>query len=245
MVCMVIDTMLAGFTLITTAVYTIVFGIFVIISSFFSKTGRIPYRLGKAWAWLIMRTNRVRIQIEGIEKVIKHRSYVFIANHASFLDPPAVALALKNPLRFVGKRSLLKVPLFGIAVKLARMILIDRNDSKNARELINNAVRELRDGISACFFAEGTRSLDGRLQKFKKGGFVLALKAKLPIVPITIVGSHLLLPRNTLRLKSGVMKVIIGDPIDTSGYSEEDRDALLEKVHAIIRSNLERMKRPA
>lgn len=242
---MIINAMLAGWTIITTVFYTLIFGIPVIFSALFSRTGRLPYRLGKLWAWFLMRTNRVKIQIEGFEKVIRNRSYVFIANHASFLDPPAVALALKNPLRFVGKRSLAKIPLFGSAIRLARMILIDREDSRNAREIINRAVQELKDGISACFFAEGTRSLDGRLQKFKKGGIVLALKAKLPIVPVTIVGSHLLLPRNALRIKAGVLKIIIGDPIDTSGFSEKDRDALLEKVHAIIRGNLERIEMPA
>jgi 1-acyl-sn-glycerol-3-phosphate acyltransferase len=242
---MIIDTMLAGWTVITTVLYTLIFGIPVIVSAFFSRTGRIPYRLGKCWAWLLMRTNRVKIQIEGFEKVIRQRSYVFIANHASFLDPPAVALALQNPLRFVGKRSLGRIPLFGSAIRLARMILIDREDSKNAREIINRAVQDLKDGISACFFAEGTRSPDGRLQRFKKGGIVLALKARLPIVPVTIVGSHLLLPRNALRIKAGVLKVIIGDPIDTSPYSEKDRDVLLEKVHEVIRGNLEHAKQPA
>jgi len=242
---MIIDTMLAGWTIVTTVLYTLLLGIPVIVSSFFSRTGRVPYRLGKCWAWLLMRTNRVKIHIEGFEKVIMHRSYVFISNHASFLDPPAVALALKNPLRFVGKRSLGRIPLFGSAIRLARMILIDRDDAKNARNIINGAVRELKDGISACFFAEGTRSLDGHLQKFKKGGVMLALNARLPIVPVTIIGSHLLLPRNALGIKSGVLRVIIGDPIDTSGYSEKDRDMLLDKVQSVIRGNLERMKVPA
>jgi 1-acyl-sn-glycerol-3-phosphate acyltransferase len=242
---MVIDTVLAFWTIITTVIYTIVFCIPVIITSFFSRTGRVPYVFGKSWAWLLMKTNRVKIQIEGFEKIIKHSSYVFIANHASNLDPPAVALALKNPLRFVGKKSLAKIPLFGSAIRLARMILIDRGDSDAARELVNRAVQELKDGISAFFFAEGTRSLDGHLQKFKKGGVMLALKARLPIVPITIIGSHNLLPRKALRIKAGVMKIIIGDPIDISGYTEKDRDALVDKVRSIISCNLERIKSPA
>jgi len=150
-------------------------------------------------------------------------------------------VALKNPLRFVAKKSLTKIPVFGIAIRLARMIIIDRDDSKSARDAINRAVQDLKDGISAFFFAEGTRSLDGQLQKFKKGGIILALKAKLPIVPITIVGSYKLLPKNALRIKAGVMKIIIGDPIDTTAYTENDRDDLLEKVRSVIRGNLERM----
>jgi 1-acyl-sn-glycerol-3-phosphate acyltransferase len=237
---MFIHAALAGWTIITTVLYTVVFCIPVIVTALFSRTGRLPYILGKTWAWLLMKTNRVKIQIEGLEKVIKNSSYVFIANHASNLDPPAVAVALKNPLRFVGKKSLAKIPLFGSAIKLARMILIDREDSRAARETVNKAVRELRNGISACFFAEGTRSLDGRLQKFKKGGVMLALKARLPIVPITIIGSHNLLPKKALRIKAGVMRIVIGDPIETSRYTENDRDALIEKVRSVISGNLEK-----
>ena len=236
------NMVMACWTILTTVLYTMVFCVPVIIAAIFNRTGRAPYWLGRIWAWLLMKTNRVKIQIEGMDKVIKNCSYVFIANHVSNLDPPAMLVALKNPLRFVAKKSLTKIPVFGIAIRLARMIIIDRDDSKSARDAINRAVQDLKDGISAFFFAEGTRSLDGQLQKFKKGGIILALKAKLPIVPITIVGSYKLLPKNALRIKAGVMKIIIGDPIDTTVYTENDRDDLLEKVRSVIRGNLERMQ---
>jgi len=238
---MIIEMLMSFWTVFTTTVYTMLLGIPVIVTALFSKTGCIPYRLGLAWAWLIMKTNRVGIQIEGFEKLVRTRSYVFIANHASNLDPPAIALALHNQLRFVGKKSLAKIPVFGWAVKMARMILIDRSDSLSARNSINKAVIELKNGISACFFAEGTRSLDGRLQKFKKGGIMLALKAKLPIVPVTIIGSHTLMPKNAVRIKSGVVRIIVGDPIDTSAFSEKDRDALLDAVRSVIKGNLHRL----
>lgn len=230
-------------TILTTIIYTMILGIPVIITAVFSRTGCIPYRLGLAWAWLIIKTNRVRIQIEGFEKIVRTRSYVFIANHSSNLDPPAIALALHNQLRFVGKKSLAKIPVFGWAIKMARMILIDRSDSCHARETINKAVSELKNGISACFFAEGTRSLDGRLQKFKKGGVMLALKARLPIVPVTVVGSYKLLPKNAMHIKSGVVRIIVGDPIDTSAFSENDRDVLLDAVRSVIMGNLKRMSK--
>ncbi len=229
----------ATWTVLTTVVYTIVICIPLILIAPFSPQGKATYRLGWTWAWLLMKTNRVRMQVEGLERVLCSRSYVFIANHASNLDPPAVELALKNQLRFVGKRSLAKVPLFGWAVRLARMILIDRDDSKGAREILDGAVAELKDGISACFFAEGTRSADGRLQRFKKGGVMLAIKAGLPIVPVTILNSHTLLPRKALRIKAGIMRVIVGEPIETDGYGEQDRDLLTERVRSVIGRNLE------
>ncbi|HHO77110.1 MAG TPA: 1-acyl-sn-glycerol-3-phosphate acyltransferase [Deltaproteobacteria bacterium] len=240
---MIKEIIMSAWTILTTTVYTILIGIPIIVTAFFSKTGIIPYRLGIAWAWLIMKTNRVRIQIEGFEKIIRNRSYVFIANHSSNLDPPAIALALQNQLRFVGKKSLARIPVFGWAIKLARMILIDRSDGSNARNTINKAICELKDGISACFFAEGTRSLDGRLQKFKKGGVMLALKARLPIVPVTVVGSHNLLPKNALHIKSGMVRVIVGDPIDTSAFSEHDRDELIDTVRSVIMGNLQRLSK--
>jgi len=237
---MIIGTTMALWTILTTTIYTLIIGIPLIFAAFFSKTGKLPYVMGKSWAWLVMKTNRVKIQIEGFEKIIKTRSYVFISNHSSNLDPPIVALALQNQLRFVAKKSLGSIPVFGWAIHLAKMILIDRSNSNTARETLNRAISDLKDGISACFFAEGTRSIDGRLQKFKKGGIMLALKARLPIVPITVIDTHKLLPKNCMRIKSGVVRIIVGDPIDVSDYYEKDRDILLQKVRSVIRGNLKR-----
>ena len=236
---MLVDRVMAAWALSTTALYTVILGIPLIFIAFFSKTGRFPYSLCRAWAWLVLKTNRVEIQIQGIEKLSTNSSYIFMSNHASNLDPPAIALSLEHTLRFVAKKSLAKIPLFGLAIRLARMIIIDRDDAKSAQEAVNRAVMDLTGGISAFFFAEGTRSLDGKLQKFKKGGVMLALKTKLPIVPITIVGSYDLMPKKTFRVKPGVVKVIIGDPIDVSAYTEDDRDFLLDRVRSVISTTLE------
>lgn len=234
------NLIMSVWTLTTTTLYTIVLGIPTILVALLSRTGRAPFALGCAWSWLILKTNRVKVRVVGLEKIAIRRSYVFISNHASHLDPPAVALALKKPLRFIGKKSLSKIPIFGWAAQLARMIFIDRSDSIKAIETINTAVKELKDGVSAYFFAEGTRSADGFLQAFKKGGVMLALKAKLPIIPITIIGSHALLPKHGRRIRPGEIKVIVGDPIDTAGYSESDKDLLLQKIRGVIAETLQR-----
>jgi 1-acyl-sn-glycerol-3-phosphate acyltransferase len=186
----------------------------------------------------------VRIQVIGLEKFAREKSYVFISNHTSNLDPPAVALAIPQTLRFIGKSSLAKIPIFGWAAKLARMIFIDRSNHAKAVENINKAIKDLKDGISAFFFAEGTRSVDGVLQSFKKGGVVLALKAKLPIIPITIIDSYRLLPKSAIRIRPGILKVIIGDPIDTSTYSDEDKDILLQKIRGVIEETLNKYSLP-
>ena len=237
---MILNGAMALWAAVTTIVYTLVLGTAVLFISLFSKTGRAPYTLGRLWAWLILKTNRVKVQIQGLEKVDRKRSYVFISNHSSNLDPPAVAVKLSNPLRFIGKQSLEKIPLFGWAARGANVIFIDRSDSPKSIDRINQAIRGLKDGISAYFFAEGTRGVGGKLQAFKKGGVVLALKARLPIVPITILDGHKLFPRRALRIKPGTMNVIVGDPMETSAYGEEDRDTVLEKVRSTILQTLER-----
>ncbi len=229
---------MAIWTFVTTILFTLVIGIPLIVIAIFSPTGKVPYMMGKCWAWLILKTNRVKPVVFGLEKIIRSKSYVFVSNHLSHLDPPAIAVKLPNVLRFVGKRSLFKIPVFGWAAKLAKMISIDRNNSEKAIQSINRTIQDLKNGISAYFFAEGTRSDNGRLKPFKKGGIILAIRSRLPIVPVTIIGSDRLLPKGTLRIKRGVMKIIVGDPIDTSGYSEETRDQLLERVREVIRQTL-------
>ncbi|MGO9145014.1 MAG: lysophospholipid acyltransferase family protein [Desulfomonilia bacterium] len=237
---MLTDKLMAAWALTTTGLYTVMLGIPVIIIASFSKTGRIPYKFARLWSWLVVKTNQVKIRIEGREKLQAENSYIFMSNHASNLDPPVIAYTLEHTLRFVAKKSLTRIPVFGTAIRLARMIVIDRDDAQGAREAINRAMHELTGGISAFFFAEGTRSLDGRLKQFKKGGVMLALKTKLPIVPVTIIGSYELLPKNANRIKPGMVRVIISDPIDTKDYTEDDRDVLLERVRSVISANLEK-----
>ncbi len=225
-------------TVSTTTLYTLILGIPVILVALVSRTGRAPYRLGRIWSWLILRTNRVKLVIMGLDKIVRDRSYVFISNHMSQLDPVAIATKIQNPIRFVAKKSLAKIPIFGLAARLAKMIFIDRKDSSRAIAEINRYLADIKNGISALFFAEGSRGTDGTMRPFKKGGIIFALKGKLPIVPITIINSDRLLPRGQFWIKSGVIRIIIGDPIDTSQFSEGSRDELLVKVQSVIRDNI-------
>jgi 1-acyl-sn-glycerol-3-phosphate acyltransferase len=230
---------MALWTIVTTLVYTLIIGIPVILIALLSRTGRAPYLLGKLWVRLIMATNRVRVQVSGLENLAKRTSYVFISNHMSNLDPLAVARSIPNTLKFVAKKSLARIPVFGWAAKLARMIFIDRADSAAAIETINRYIKDLKNGISAFFFAEGTRSVNGAMKPFKKGGIVFAIKAQLPIVPVTILGSNRLMPKNSVRIRAGIMRIIVGRPIETRGFTLGDRDLLLKKVESVIRATLE------
>jgi len=222
----------------TTLVSTLLLGIPALLSAFFDRTGRVPYRIGQAWAKFILLTNGVRIRVEGLENIDRKKSYVFISNHQSNLDGLVIGTTLPSPLRFVIKKSLLKIPIMGQAFKLGRMIPIDRNDHKKSIETINRYARELRNGISAHFFGEGHRTRDGNLQPFKKGGIMFSITSKLPVVPITIVNSFNLLPSGALYIKKGTIRIIIGTAISTKDCCLENADLLLDKVRSVIAENL-------
>ena len=228
-------------TAATTLVYSIVIIPSLIIAAPFSRTARCLFYFGKTWSWLILKTNGVKLQIEGLEHILREKSYIFISNHTSNLDPPVVALSVGHIVRFVTKSSLRKVPLFGTACRLARMIFIDRTDGTEAITTLNSVTEDLKRGVSACFFAEGTRSSDGKLGRFKKGGVVLAIKAGIPIVPVTIVDSWKLMARKSVGIRSGTLRVIIGKPIEVLGCTMDDRDSLTERVRAVVEENLVRL----
>ncbi|HDP81275.1 MAG TPA: 1-acyl-sn-glycerol-3-phosphate acyltransferase, partial [Spirochaetes bacterium] len=220
---------MAVWTILTTSVTLIILGVPGILAGIVERKGRALYRIGVTWAWFVFKLNRVKLKVVGAEKLVRTRSYVFISNHLSHLDGLAAVLAMPHTLRFVAKKSLARVPVFGWAFKLARMIFIDRGDSAGAIETINRSARELRNGVSAFFFAEGTRSASGEMRPFKKGGVSFALKAQLPIVPVTIINSNRLLPKGALAIKKGIIRVIVGDPIEIAPFSEKYRDRLLSE----------------
>ncbi len=222
----------------TTLIATLLLGIPAVLTALVDRSGRTPYRIGQVWARFILFTNGVRLRVTGLDHIDKKRSYVFISNHQSNLDGLAIGTTLPSPLRFIIKKSLLKIPIMGLAFKLGRMIPIERGDGAKAIETINRATGELRNGISALFFGEGRRTRDGLLQPFKKGGFIFSITTKLPLVPITVVNSYNLFPSGALFIRKGTIEIIIGAPIITEKMRPEDATALRERVRGIILENL-------
>ena len=171
---------------------------------------------------------RGREHLEGVG------SCVFCANHASVVDPGALIEAIPRSVRFVGKRSLFRIPVFGTALRITGQIPIDRSDHDAAVGAFAEAGQVLRDGVSAAIFVEGTRSRDGALQPFKKGAFVLAIGLQAPCVPVYIAGAHALMPRGGFVPRPGTIEVRIGAPIPTLGLAYDDRDALRDRCwHAM------------
>jgi 1-acyl-sn-glycerol-3-phosphate acyltransferase len=142
--------------------------------------------------------------------------------------------------RWLAKAELFKIPLFGYAMRRSGYISIDRSNRKSAFLSLKKAAQIIRNGVSVVIFPEGTRSLDGRIRDFKKGGFVLAVDAGVPVVPIVIHGTRAIMPKKKLRITPGQVRVEIQDPIDTKSYSRKTKDQLLERVRTIILTEFEK-----
>lgn len=195
---------------------------------------------GRAWASWILWASRTPVHVEGLEHVRADRPQIFAANHQSWYDVFALAVAIPKRYRFVGKRELARIPLFGTAWKAAGHISIDRRDRAAAIRSLERAGRLVRrDNSSIIVFPEGTRSRDGRLLPFKKGAVMLALCTGIELVPVAISGTRAILPKGAWRVRPGPIIVRFGEPIRVAGLGEEDRDRVVAELRARIEVMLE------
>jgi 1-acyl-sn-glycerol-3-phosphate acyltransferase len=219
--------------------YTTLLGSLGIVLCLLVPGGSALMPVARFWSFLILKTYRVRWRACFHPEFDPSHPSVYVANHQSLFDIPAMVLAIPSDFRIVAKRELLYVPVFGWALWLAGFIFIDRSDRERAIRRLERTVRTIRRGRSIVVFAEGTRSPDGRLLPFKKGGFVVALQAGVPIVPVSIRGGRDILPKGSLRPRPGRIDVIFGAPVPTSTYTLETKDALIAAVRDRIASGLE------
>ena len=206
--------------------------------SLFSKTGNSMFQLARMWAWVILKVTRVHVVVRGVEKIDRGRAYMIIANHQSHFDGPALAWGLGGlQFRWIAKRELLKIPLFGHCLNSSCNIFIDRADRESALTSIQQGMAMLPSGAGVMCFAEGTRSTDGRIGAFKKGGFAAALQNGMPLLPVTINGSHHVLPKGSLTFHKGIIELVVDDPIETAGKKSDDLEDLIQTPRGIIQSN--------
>jgi len=218
---------------------TIPLALLTILLGFFDRYGKRVYRINQFWTWLILRLGGVVLKIHGAENVDAGRPYIFMVNHQSNVDIPVLVQALARfQLRWIAKKELLRVPFFGWAMWATKHITVDRADPADAVRSLERAREKIAAGISVVVFPEGTRSRDGRLLRFKKGGFLLAAKAQTPIVPVTINGSGAVLPSGAWRLRPGSIEVMIGKPIAVAGHRAGKLRALSDEVRQAIEANL-------
>ena len=218
------------------SLYTIVLGSVSLASTLFDRNGVRSHRCARAWSWLILKTTGVRVRVSGLDHLAGLRSCVLAANHQSIYDIPIVFASVPLQLRIVAKESLGRIPFMGWHLQRAGHLLVDRRNPGAA--IVQKMARLVREGSSLIVFPEGTRSADGTLGAFKKGSFLVAINAGLPIVPVTIRGTYELLPRTSLAPRPGRVDVLISEPIDTAAYSEKTLGDLIERTRAAIAAHL-------
>jgi 1-acyl-sn-glycerol-3-phosphate acyltransferase len=212
----------------------------------FDPSGDRVLDLARLWSRAVLGLGGVRVEVDVRAELDPEKPYVFMANHASAVDIWALFVAIPRRLRMIAKKQLGQIPIFGWAMRAGRFIFIDRQNAVAARKSIDEAGRRIRGGQSVLLFPEGTRSRDGSLGPFKKGGFHLAIDAGVPIVPVSLAGTRATMPRGSFILRPGPVRVIIGPPISTEGLTDGDRTALLERVRGVIAGYLdETPERPA
>ena len=223
--------------IVWTVLVTFFWGIVIILASFIIRNENFTHNLAKVWAKAILFAGRIRVTVTGYSNIDPGRSYIYMSNHQSNFDIPVLLAYLDTQFRYLAKAELFKIPIFGYAMKRAGYISIDRSNRKSAFESLKEAAKKIRNGASVLIFPEGTRSRDGNIRPFKKGGFALAVDSGVPVVPIVIHGTWSIMPKKGIRIKPGNVVIEILKPIETSDYTRKTRDDLMEKVgQAICRS---------
>ena len=218
-------------------VATLALGFLAFITYPFDRRGRVVHRYARLWGQVALLANRVKVKVEGMDYLKREGPYIFMANHQGSYDIFALLGHLPFQFKWLAKKELFSIPFFGWTMAAAGYISIDREGKRETIEAMNKAARRIRDGMSVVIFPEGTRSSDGSIQPFKKGGFTLAIKSRIPIVPIAITGSREIMPKDRLTASSGEIRIRIDHPIETQHCSLKDRKSLMENVRETISRN--------
>jgi 1-acyl-sn-glycerol-3-phosphate acyltransferase len=191
---------------------------------------------GKQFLRIAPKILGVHIEITGADKIEKHRSYIFMSNHLSFLDGPLLFMTIPQPIRVILKKEVFKIPVIGLGMRQVDFVPVDRKGIKGGKKSIDRAAQLIKEkGYSFLIFPEGTRSLDGQLQTFRRGGFFLALNSGVSIVPISIQGTYELMPKGSFFVKKGSIRLIFHPSVPVEGYNTKGLPDLISKVQNIIR----------
>lgn len=230
--------MLFGLKALLVVLISLPTGIVILFLAPFDRHGKFVYRFARLWTWLILKIGGIRLKVEGLDRLDPKRPYVFMANHQSNIDMPVLVQSLPGfQLRWAAKKELLRVPLFGLALRASRHIIIDRSDRTQAMASLRQAREMIQEGISVVFFPEGTRSSGDELLPFKRGGFVLAVKTGTPIAPVTIKGSRRVLPRGDWRIRGGEIRVIVSQPIAVDPSRPGMLATLVSRVRQVMEAH--------
>jgi 1-acyl-sn-glycerol-3-phosphate acyltransferase len=190
-----------------------------------------------------LRIAGIRVRVEGLEN-IPSGVCIFAANHVSNMDPLAFVPAIPRRVSLLAKKEVFRIPILSKAMQLAKLIPVDREDREAAASSVDLAVGYLKEGLSFAVYPEGTRSRDGRLLPFKKGTFVMAIEAGVPVVPVSIVGAQTLMRKGDWTMQPGEVSIRFGSAVDASKYTMDQRGELLARVESLVAAGLPEDQRP-
>ena len=201
----------------------------VIVISLLKSNAAVLDWLIRVWARALLAAAGIELRVEGLERVDPKQRYVLVANHSSYFDIPCVFAAIPQPIRFMAKVSLFKIPIFGWSLARAGFIPIDRKNRRTAVKSFDLAVERIRKGNTVVVFPEEGRSRERTMRPFQRGGFLLALRSELPILPLAIDGTYDVHRAGAKWITPGPVTIRVGTPISTAGLTVRDKDRLLEE----------------
>jgi 1-acyl-sn-glycerol-3-phosphate acyltransferase len=211
---------------------TIIMGSISLLMSLFDSDGRIQHQISRIWSRMLLKVSGVKMQVEGLEKIDPRGTYVFIANHRSFMDIPVLLAYLPLQFRFFAKKGLFHIPFLGTHLRRSGHLPVVKDNPRASLKSMSDAVRTLREqGMSMLLFPEGGRSNDGLLQDFIEGSAYIAIKSGVPAVPVAMTGTREVLPMGSMQIMRGVVHLRIGDPIPTADLTTRDRATLAQTMH--------------
>jgi 1-acyl-sn-glycerol-3-phosphate acyltransferase len=194
------------------------------------------YRISMWGAWTGVKMAGVKVEVSGLENLDPAQTYIFMSNHTSNLDPPILLPLIPRRTSVMAKKELFSYPILGETMRMGHLVPVDRGNRDAGIAAVHDAADVVRQGINMTIYVEGKRSFDGKLLPFKKGPFYLAMECGVPVVPVTIVGTHDLMPKKRFQISPGTVKVIFHEPIAPSEFG--DRDCLMARVRRAINSAL-------
>ncbi|HMD69967.1 MAG TPA: lysophospholipid acyltransferase family protein [Bryobacteraceae bacterium] len=220
---------------------TVVLDVVSMVCSFFDRSGNSSHRVARVWGGMLMAVSFIRVRVEGLEKLDPRANYVFVSNHSSFLDIPAILSRLPYQFRFFAKKSLYRIPFLGWHLRWAGHLPVDRGNARASLKSMSEGARRVAQAhVSMLIFPEGGRSRPEQgLREFKEGAVYIAIKAGVPLVPVALVGLRDLLPMGSGHIHSGKVTLRIGEPIPTAGLKVSAHEELTRRLHGEVARMLE------
>jgi 1-acyl-sn-glycerol-3-phosphate acyltransferase len=229
--------------------YTVVLGTVSLITSLWDRDGHQQHRIAHFWSWLILKTIGAPLTITGLDRIDTTKPHLYAVNHLSAMDIPSLYVALPFQFHILAKKSLFHYPFLGWHLRRSGQIPVDAESALASMRSLNRAAESLRSGTPLVIFPEGGRSRDGHLQPFMSGGFYVAIKAGIDIIPMALVGTFELLPMNTYHIQPRPLELLVGEPISTKGYTSRQVDQLSgvakKAIEDLYYSKAEARPRPA